>query len=369
MPAQFARRQFIQGTLAAGAAALLASASGNARAAGKAGPSAAASVGPDTEATIRVMIWSGLIEPIIRQHALTEFKKQYPKVNVELEINTNAEFYPKLLATKGSAPQYSGGMMNDLFTAVGSHDGMWAVPNTDRMPNARKIPSKLNPPGGFGYTVFLTGLGIAYNPDKVKAPTSWTDLYRPEYAGRVAMSDGNFGAYCMASFVNGGNVNDVLGGIGAWKPHTKNIGAWSNSEGQRAEMISSGRIWLTPSYGAWAEQERAKGRKIAFAAPKEGMLSFYAALQLIRNASPTEIALTESFFNLLYGRDVQEQFVNRGYFIPALSEIKIPDALKTESKAVMSATEASEKLVQYDVAEIARRQREYTATIQRTLNN
>lgn len=368
MTVHLGRRQFLQGTLAAGTVALLASACGNDSSPDASGASAAVSVGPDTEATIRVMIWSGLIEPIIQQYALPEFKKQYPKANVEPEISTNAEFYPKLLATKDSAPQYAGAMMNDLFCAVGNLDGMWAAPNISNMPNATKIPENLNPPGGFGHTVFLTGLGIAYNPDKIEKPTSWADLYRPEYAGRVAMSDGNMGAYCMASYVDGGDVNDVLNGIKVWEPHKANIGAWSNSEGQRAEMISSGSIWLTPSYGAWAEQERVKGRKIAFAAPDEGMLSFYAALQLIRNAAATETALTEAFFNLLYGREVQEQFVKQGYFIPALTEVEVPDSLKAESAAVMTSAEASEKLVQYDVATIAQQQRQYTAAIQRTLN-
>ena len=349
--------------------------------AGAAGAAAACGSGGDTPATgaatgsadlaaltatLRLMCWSGLIEPIVKDYAISEFSKTYGNAKVELEINTNAEWYPKMMATKAQG-EYAGGMVNDLFCARGNLDKAWAKPDLANMPNAKSVPAKLNPPGDLGVTVFLTGGGISYNPDKIKSITSWTDMYRPEYKGRVAMSDGGFMPFAMASVADGGDPNDIKRGVDIWAKYKDNIGAWAASEGQRAEMVSSGTMWLTPSYGAWAEQERVKGRTLKFAAPEEGMLGFYAAMQIIDGISGQEKALTEALFNQFYSEATQAQFVKQGFFIPARSGVAVPEDIRAQSAAVMTADEAAAKLVQYDPEKMAAEQRELLTYIQRNL--
>jgi spermidine/putrescine-binding protein len=56
-----------------------------------------------------------------------------------------------------------------------------------------------------------------YNPDRVEAPTSYTDLWNPKYRGRVAMHDVYFDAWAMTSVATGGPPS-VEDGIKAWKP-------------------------------------------------------------------------------------------------------------------------------------------------------
>jgi len=365
----FGRRQFLRGgALTAGAVLLGAGCSAKPENARTNTGSTTAGTKPAADATgsIRVMVWSGLVEPIVREQAVVPFNKKYPNVKVELEVGTNADLYPKLLAAKGSA-QYAGAMMNDLFSARGNMDGMWAPPNLTIMENAKEVPAELNPPGGFAIALMLTGQGLIYNPDEVEAPTSWKDLYRPEYAGRVVMSDGYFGAYSMASLIEGGDVNDIPGGIEVWKKYRRNIGAWTNSEGQKAELISSGSMWIAPGFGAWAEQEIAKGRKIAFAAPEEGQIRWSGSLQVLGGVEEVDSGLVAAFFDEFYSREFQEQFVKQGFFIPARADVEIPSDIADRSQAVMTASEARKALVPYDVEAVAKSQRDYTAQIQRTL--
>lgn len=363
------RRRFLRGTVLLGGAAALGAGCGATpnESSDTASPDdASGTVAADAEGQIRVMVWSGLVEPIVRENAVAPFNEKYPNATVELEVGTNADLYPKLLAAKGSA-QYAGAMMNDLFSARGNLDGMWATPNMDLMENANEVPEELNPAGGFAVALMLTGQGIIYNPDEVEPPTSWTDLYRPEYEGRVVMSDGYFGAYSMAAMIDNGDVDDIPAGIEIWQKYRQNVGAWTNSEGQKAELISSGSMWLAPGFGAWTEQEIAKGRNVAFAAPEEGQIRWSGSLQMLNGVEGDDAGLVQALFNEFYSREFQEQFVSQGFFIPARQDVEIPADIAERSQAVMTTAEAQEQLVPYDVEAVAENQRDYTAQIQRTV--
>ncbi len=323
--------------------------------------------GADTEGSIRVMVWSGLVEQIVKENAVKSFNQKYPKVKVELEIGTNADLYPKLVATR-SNPQFDGAMMNDLFSAVGNQDDMWQKFDPELVPNAASIPADLNPPGGFGYALMLTQFGLAYNPEKVpNPPQSWADLYKPEYKGRIAMSDGYFASYQLAALLEGDKTMDVEKGIQVWQKYKDNIGTWSNAEGQKAELVSRGEMWLAPKFGAWTEQEKVQGKNELFTIPKEGAIQWLGALQVIKGVSPQNAELAQLFFNEWYSKEFQQALVKQGFYIPARADVDIPAELKGTSPAIMTADEAKQKLLRYDVEAVAKKQREYTALIQRTL--
>lgn len=317
--------------------------------------------------TIRMLVWSGLMAPIVKESAVSKFKAKYPKVDVQLEQGTNAELYPKLLATRSDTP-YVGGMMNDLFTARGVLDDMWQKPDPALMPSAAKVPTELNPDDGYGYTFMLTGLGIAYNPDKVKEPPkSWTDLYRPEYKGRVVMSDGYFGAYQMAALAEGKKVDDIQAGIDIWKKYRANIGSFTNGEGQKDELIARGDMWAGPAFGSWTQQAKSTGKSIEFCVPEEGLLQWVGALQVIKGVSGVDVGLGAAFFDQFYTTEFQQQLVSKGFFIPAVPGVDIPADIAKTVPAVMTADEAVDELITYDVKAAAKGQRKYTAEIQRTL--
>ncbi len=354
------RRRFLEVGIAAGAGAALLRNAGSAAA-------APVKIDANTSANVRVMVWSGLVQPIVTENALKPFQAKYPKVTVQLQVGTNAEAYPKLLATR-SKPQFAGAMMNDLFEARGSLDGLWQKVTLDALPNAAQIPAKLNPPDGEAMALMLTPYGIAYNPDKVAAPTSWTDLYKPEYKGRVAMMDGFFGAFQMAALIDGHKDMDIGTGIKIWEKYKANIGAWTNSEAQKAELLTRGDMWLAPKFGAWTEQEIRQGYKEKFVMPREGAVQWMGSLVVVKGISEQDTAVTQAFFNEWYSKEFQTKLVTEGFFIPARADVEIPAAIKS-SPAVMTAAEASQKLVRYDVRVVAEKQREYTAQIQRTLKS
>ena len=121
-------------------------------------------------AELTIFAWPGLVPDILKERSLAPFAKAHPKVNVKLDVSTNAVMYPKMLAAKTN-PAISGGMFNDIFVQR-DRDGLWVKLNDAWMPNRKNVPGELMPPGGYGTIFQFTPFGIKANPDKVEKPKS-----------------------------------------------------------------------------------------------------------------------------------------------------------------------------------------------------
>src|SRR5882724_7619622 len=61
---------------------------------------------------------------------------------------------------------------------------------TDKSANYKDLIAEAQEPNG--PAIFFQVVGLTYNPDKVKnPPTSWADLWKPEYKGRVGITNLN----------------------------------------------------------------------------------------------------------------------------------------------------------------------------------
>ncbi len=315
---------------------------------------------------LTVLIQGGPVADTINNVALPIFKSQYPGVGIQLEVSANAAAYPKMLAQRNN-PVISGGMFNDLFSARGSIDKMWAPINTDFMPNAKRVPKDLLLPGGEGVTFQQTPFGIMYNPDRVAPPTSWTDLWNPKYEGRVAMWDAYFDAYAMAAVASGKSAS-VEEGIKAWEPYRKNIGVWSTSPIAEEDLVHRGEVWLAPHWGAWCEQARLQGKRVAFAFPKEGATLWSNQLQSCAGFSPKITELVQRYLNVWLSDECQAAWLKNALISPAIGSLAIPPELQTNA-AVISAADAGKRLIRLDARQVATKFAATKALIERTLKS
>jgi spermidine/putrescine-binding protein len=327
---------------------------------------ALAQASSEEAAQLTVLIQGGPVAETINNVALPLFKRTHPNVTIQLEVSANAAAYPKMLAQRNN-PVISGGMFNDLFSARGSIDKMWTAINPDYMPNSQRVPKELLIPGGEGVTFQQTPFGIMYNPDRVEAPTSWTDLWNPKYEGRVAMWDAYFDAYAMAAVATGKGPS-VEDGIKAWEPHRKNIGVWSTSPIAEEDLVHRGEVWLAPHWGAWTEQARLQGKRVAFAFPKEGATLWSNQLQSCTGFSPKVTELLQRYLNVWLSDECQAAWLKNALISPAIGTLAIPPELKS-NPAVISAADAGKKLIRLDARQVAAKFAATKALIERTLKS
>ena len=315
-------------------------------------------------AELTIFAWPGLVPDILKEASVAPFKKAHPDVNVTLDVSTNAVMYPKMLAARAN-PVISGGMFNDIFIQKGIADGLWEKPNDEWMPNKKDVPAEIMPPGGYGVIFQFTPFGIMYNPDRVEKPKSWADLWKPEYKGRVVMWDSYFDAYIAAAVMSGKGPS-VEEGIKLWAPHKQNVGAWTTSPTKAEDEVARGEMWLAPHWGAWAEQARSQGKKLAFTIPKEGAVQWGGHMVSVTGFKPKVVELTQRFLDTWNSEECQLGWMKKGFFGPSSRKVKIPpENLKLE--AVMTAEDASKKLIRYDVKTVGEKIPQFKAMIDRTL--
>lgn len=102
-----------------------------------------------------------------------------------------------------------------------------------------------------GPAAFFQVVGLTYNPDKVKTPPiSWADLWKPEYKGRVGITNMNstLGTGFMVEIArmhgcSEANIDQAFKEIAALKP---NIAAVAANPGQLASLFQHGQIDISP---------------------------------------------------------------------------------------------------------------------------
>ncbi|MGF3022864.1 ABC transporter substrate-binding protein [Methylobacterium aquaticum] len=348
------RRRLLRGMLAAGAA----------------GPSflafaqALAAAPADTAGQLTILIQGGPVGDALRAVANPMFAKAYPKVSIDLNTSTNSAAFPRMIAQRKN-PVIGGGMFNDLFAARGMISKIWAPLDPQFVTNAVHVPKAVRIPDSQGVTVQQTPFGIMYNPDRVEAPTSWTDLWNPKYRGRVSMYDSYFDAYAMASVASGGKPS-VEDGIRAWAPHRENIGVWSAGPTSEQDMVHRGEVWLAPHWGGWVEQARFQGKNVRFALPKEGATLWSNQIQSVEGFSPLVTELVQRYLNTWLSPECQEAWLTQAAISPAIGTLHIPAELR-DNPAIVRPEDVGSKLIRVDATYIATNFAQIQQLIQRTL--
>ncbi len=163
---------------------------------------------------------------------------------------------------------------------------------------------------GFGFT------GITYNKKifaerHLPIPTSWADLARPEYKGRLSIPgiDNTYGIHTLAmlSRINGGGEKDIAPGLKVMRQQVNaNVLAYESSPGKMSEMFQSGEIWLAVWGSSRVAAMQQSGFPLEMVRPKEGGVVLMTAGCAITGSPAPELAT--KFLAHLISQPVQQAF-------------------------------------------------------------
>lgn len=142
-------------------------------------------------------------------------------------------------------------------------------------------------------------LSMVYDPGAIAAPTSWKDCLKQEYKGKVAMTDDITGLISTwAPIVTGTTTPtrltpdqlrqtiDFL--ITIKKDHAR---TFSPSYGESTDLFARGEVVISAiGWDAQVGFAAAKGKKLAFVMPEEGVMAFMDTLAIPRGAPNIDAA-------------------------------------------------------------------------------
>ncbi len=178
-----------------------------------------------------------------------------------------------------------------------------------------------------GPAIFFQAVGLTYNPEKVKTPpTSWRDLWSPEYKGRVGITTLNStlgtGFLVEISKLDGGSEANVEPGfkmISALKP---NLAAVAANPGALATLFQQGQIDISPGNFNAIQILKARGVPVEFVAPKEGAIAFKTTIHVVKNSPNRDLAV--ALIESAMSPEVQTKLMQAPYLIvPTNTKVKM----------------------------------------------
>jgi len=273
--------------------------------------------------TLVVGAWGGPQEDIIREYVIKPFEEE-TGAKVELILGGSSGRFARIYAEKDH-PTMDVVYLNLGQTPQALADGVVLPPNPEGVPEFNNLYPQAQE---FGYGVSFMAIGIQYNTDYVEKPTSWLDLWKPEYRGKVApfVFPGTQGSafLVMAARVHGGYECNIGPGFEALK-QLKPYPAILSGIPETNLAFMEGDVWFTPQIHGYTYLFKAEGGPVDFAIPKEGAPLAMNSAVITTNSQNVDLA--EIFINYQLAQPAQEAFARELYYAPTNRTVVLDDEL------------------------------------------
>jgi putative spermidine/putrescine transport system substrate-binding protein len=279
-------------------------------------------------ATLTVSTWGGITSDGIRDYVGPEFEK-LTGAKLAFDIGGQGARYNKLLAQKGnqSADVFFGtdeSVVGGLRAGVLQPADQAAVPNfadvhdwavTVKAPAAGQI-------AGVPYT--LISYALAYNPGTVKTPpTSWADLWRPEFEGKLAFAAAGHSQMpalvILAAELAGGSATNVDPGfakLAQLRPNKLTF-FWTDW----APMLKTGDTAAATEFDYYLEAMKMQGYPVDYVFPTEGAIGSPELVAMVAGTKNREIS--QVFLNLMIDPTIQETFAAKSFQGPTNRKTRV----------------------------------------------
>ena len=282
--------------------------------------------------TLTVSTWGGITSDGVRDFVGPEFEK-LTGAKLAFDIGGQGARYNKLLAQKGNqtADVFFG---TDEALVGGLRAGILEPADRVALPHLADLHDwsmTVKPPdaahvAGVPYT--LISYCLAFNPETLKQrPTSWGDLWRPEFQGKLAFAAPGHSEMpplvILAAELAGGSVTNIDPGftkLAALRPNKLTF-FWTDW----APMLKTGDTIAATEFDYYLESMKAQGYPVDYVFPKEGAIGSAEFVALVAGTKKREVA--QVFLNLMIDPAVQEVFAVKTFQGPTNKTIQLSPAV------------------------------------------
>lgn len=184
------------------------------------------------------------------------------------------------------------------------------IPNSEMLfPHLRGAEWTMGSDGQPYFICHIFGIDtIAYRSDLIDKPTSWADLFNPEYAGKVTFQD-----YALDAFNIGGLAYFGRENYSAWTPEQmeeikarlieqkKLVRSYWTSEADNRNLFLNGEVVIGMSWVSTAKSVKEQGVPVEIIIPKEGAIGWSDNLGISADISPEAEEEAYKLINFLLG--------------------------------------------------------------------
>jgi putative spermidine/putrescine transport system substrate-binding protein len=283
-------------------------------------------------AVLTVSTWGGITEDSIRKYVQPAFEK-LTGATLAFDIGGQGARYNKLLAQRANPPA-DVFFSTDEAVVTGTRAGVLTPATKKNLPNFADLQPWANTlksdddahVGGVPYS--LIACALAYNPELVKtAPTSWEDLWKPEFAGKIDFAspvNSLMPAFViMAAELAGGSATNVDPGfakLATLKPAKLSV-FWTDW----APLNKTGDVVVATEFDYYLEAMKDQKYAIDYVYPKEKAIASLEYASVVKGTKKQDLA--EAFLNLLLDPKVQEGVAEQTYQGPTNAKANLSEKI------------------------------------------
>lgn len=281
---------------------------------------------------LTISTWGGITQDGVKAHIAPEFER-ITGAKLAYDIGGLGARYNKLLAQRANPPA-------DIFFCTdesiiaGRKAGILGDVSEKSIPNYADVAdwAKTVKPEGKGdllpgvpYT--LIAYVLAFNPELVKQPvTSWADLWRPEFAGKLAFASpvhSMMPAFVIAAAeMAGGSASNPDPGfkkLAELKPAKLTV-FWTDW----APLNKSGDVTLATEFDYYLDAMKDQKYPVELAVPKEKGFGAPEYVSVVKGTKNQELA--EEFINQMIAPKAQRAFAVETYQGPISTKVSLTSA-------------------------------------------
>ena len=240
---------------------------------------------------------------------IAAFEKAYPNIKVNyMTFDSNESMYAKI---KSGGASYDVVVPSDYMVGKLIQEDMLAPLDYKNIPNAAKINPgyrglEYDPTDTYSVPYTWGIVGLIYNTTLVEElPTSWADMWDPQYTGSIPMFNNSRDAVAIAAkklglSMNPSSVEEVEQCMTELKNQKNMVQAYVMDE--IFDKMAGGEAALAPYYAGDAITMIQDNPDLAFVFPKEGSNLYVDAMCIPKNCKNKEAA--EIFINYMCETDV-----------------------------------------------------------------
>ena len=257
-----------------------------------------------------------------------QMEARHPGLRVRLVPSDSQDVVASIKAAQGASP-YDAMPNDEPPHLIGIREG-YLQPRPAGLPGLEAVyPALLDKSGGAGVPATYSLVGIAYNTALVRTPPrSWTDLWRPEFRGKVgiARTSSNLGlaTLAIAARSDGGSEDALDAGWDRLRALEPKI---ARSPATLTQMLEREEIALAPLWNNNAATAADKGLPVAFVMPQPGavaILSFFSAITGTRHPELVQEWLAGIVSPAYQARAAAAPYL----FGPTVRGVAVPDAAR-----------------------------------------
>ncbi len=266
--------------------------------------------------SLNATTYPGTWETAQRKLLLPAFT-QATGASVALQPVPALEAVAKVAASKANPP-FDVVLMDEGPYLSALNLGIFAPLPRDKLKNLAELPDNFIDPNGFGAFVSAQVMGIVYNPTTIKTPpTSWSDLWKPEYKGRVGITGlgSSLGSAWMVAIakLNGGSESNMEPAFEAVKRLLPSVGAVAPNPGALATLFQQGQIDISYNFVNGILPLMQRGVDVAIAKPESGWMIVRNSLHVIQNSQ--NLDLRYAYVDTALSAAVQKQMAAAPNFL------------------------------------------------------